>query len=60
MVEALSRPLYRRPFFRLCLLALTLAWFATGCATTNRDSDLPWNMQQPWETAPSIPGFGPQ
>jgi len=30
-----------------------------GCATTeNRpDSDLPWNIQQPWETAPTIPGL---
>ena len=59
MVEALSRHLPGRPSFRLCTLALLLAWFGSGCASTNRDSDLPWNMQQPWETAPSIPGFSP-
>jgi hypothetical protein len=37
----------------LCAAALVLA----GCATTDRESDLPWNMTQPWETAPTMP-FG--
>ncbi|NLG36210.1 MAG: hypothetical protein GX548_12745 [Lentisphaerae bacterium] len=37
----------------LCAVALGLA----GCATTDAESDLPWNMTQPWETAPSMP-FG--
>jgi len=59
MVDALIRRLGRQPSFRLLLLALALVACTAGCATTNRDSDLPWNMQQPWETAPSIPGFGP-
>ena len=31
--------------------------FGAGCATTDRESDLPWNMTQPWETAPTLP-FG--
>lgn len=31
---------------------------AGGCATTqDDDSDLPWNVRQPWEGAPSIPGM---
>jgi hypothetical protein len=59
MAEAVSSPQHRRPSFRICLLMLALVWCASGCATANRDSDLPWNMQQPWETAPSIPGFTP-
>ena len=29
----------------------------SGCASTERESDLPWNMTQPWETAPTLP-FG--
>jgi hypothetical protein len=33
----------------LCALA--------GCATSDQESDLPWNMTQPWETAPTMP-FG--
>ena len=27
-----------------------------GCATTN-DSDLPWNVPQPWEGSPNLPGM---
>ncbi|TAN37531.1 MAG: hypothetical protein EPN23_05200 [Verrucomicrobia bacterium] len=41
-------------------LVLAVLLLCVGCATTNRDSDLPWNMQQPWESAPSIPGFNNQ
>ena len=37
------------------LLALLLLGFA-GCASTDQKSELPWNMSQPWETAPSLPG----
>jgi len=59
MAETLSCPPARGPSVHLWLLVLALAWCVTGCATANRDSDLPWNMQQPWETAPSIPGFTP-
>lgn len=45
-----------------CLLALVvfaaLVLAGAGCASTaERESDLPWNMTQPWESAPSIP-FG--
>lgn len=43
------------------LLAL-LAWAGlclafTGCASPDAESDLPWNMSQPWESAPTLP-FG--
>jgi hypothetical protein len=33
----------------LALLALA------GCATEREESDLPWNMTQPWESAPTLP-----
>ncbi len=36
-------------------LGFALALLLAGCATTDRESDLPWNMTQPWETAPSLP-----
>lgn len=38
--------------FALCALL-------TGCDTPDPrpDSELPWNMPQSWETAPSIPGI---
>lgn len=43
----------------LALLAALAVLALAGCATTrDRESDLPWNMTQPWETAPSLP-FGP-
>ncbi len=45
----------------LCLVIVTvgLTLAATGCATTqDDDSDLPWNVRQPWEGAPTIPGMG--
>ncbi|HOU20949.1 MAG: hypothetical protein KBC66_09075 [Kiritimatiellae bacterium] len=41
---------------RLLVAAVTML-LAGGCATTDRESDLPWNMSQPWESAPTIP-FG--
>jgi hypothetical protein len=41
-------------FSVLCALS---ALFAGGCATTDGESDQPWNMSQPWETAPGIPGL---
>ena len=59
MATALIRLLGRSSSLRLWLLALALLGCTVGCGTPGRDSDLPWNMQQPWETAPSIPGFGP-
>ena len=42
----------------LVLLA-GLVWlgFGAGCASTKEESDLPWNMPQSWESAPSLP-FG--
>ena len=37
------------------ILALLSA--VAGCATTaDQESELPWNMSQPWETAPALPG----
>jgi hypothetical protein len=44
-------------FLRLvALLAMAgLALACAGCASPNAESDLPWNMTQPWESAPSIP-----
>jgi len=27
-----------------------------GCSSTKNSSDIPWNVPQPWEGAPSIPG----
>jgi len=29
-----------------------------GCASPDAESDLPWNMTQPWESAPSMPFSG--
>ena len=45
--------------FRLiALLAATgLLLAAAGCASPDAESDLPWNMSQPWESAPTMP-FG--
>ena len=40
-----------------CTLAVL---FVAGCATTDEESDQPWNMSQPWETAPGIPGLNPR
>ena len=40
-------------------LAAGILWccFLAGCASAERESDLPWNMSQPWESAPGMP-FG--
>ena len=45
-------------FRRLLALiaAAGLALAAAGCATPSEESDLPWNMPQSWESAPSLPG----
>lgn len=42
----------------LALLAAAGALLlAPGCATTDdAESDLPWNMSQPWESSPGLPG----
>jgi hypothetical protein len=60
MADALIRWLGSRATLRLLLLASALCVGVAGCATAGGDSDLPWNMQQPWETAPTIPGFTPR
>ncbi len=60
MADALIRWMGRPSSLGLFLLLCGLAACITGCATTGGDSDLPWNMQQPWETAPTIPGFTPR
>lgn len=40
------------------LLVTVAAGMGAGCATrADHESDLPWNVQQPWEGAPSIPGM---
>jgi hypothetical protein len=39
----------------ISLAGLILA--GAGCASPDAESELPWNMSQPWESAPSIP-FG--
>jgi hypothetical protein len=57
MAEALSCWLAGHRHLVLWLAGLVLV-LGAGCATPNHpDSDLPWNMQQPWETAPAIPGL---
>ena len=39
------------------LAAAGFVLVCAGCASPDAESDLPWNMSQPWESAPSIP-FG--
>jgi hypothetical protein len=34
-----------------------LAAHAGGCATTESDTDMPWNTPQTWEGSPYIPGM---
>ena len=46
-----------RKFWILALAAAATFLFAAGCATTDEESDLPWNMSQPWESSPGIPGL---
>lgn len=41
----------------LALAAVSALLLAAGCATTDEESDLPWNMSQPWESSPGIPGL---
>jgi hypothetical protein len=38
------------------LAAVGVGWACAGCASTQDESDLPWNMPQSWESAPSLPG----
>jgi hypothetical protein len=42
-------------FLRIAAILALLSAVA-GCATTDQESELPWNMSQPWETAPALPG----
>lgn len=43
-------------FIICCGLLLIGAW---GCASPDAESDLPWNMSQPWESSRGLPGgFG--
>ena len=42
----------------LAAAALSALLLAVGCATTDDgESDLPWNISQPWESSPGIPGL---
>ena len=45
-------------FLRLLALLLAAGFGSAcaGCASTRDESDLPWNMPQSWESAPSLPG----
>ena len=52
--------MFRR--FRSCWVVLAAVvsaglLLAGGCATSDAESDLPWNMTQPWESSPGIPGM---
>lgn len=44
---------------RVAVAVVCAALISGGCATTGEDheSDLPWNVRQPWEGAPSLPGM---
>ena len=44
-------------WFSALLFAAGIAWICAGCASPDAESDLPWNMSQPWESAPTLP-FG--
>ncbi len=46
-----------RKIWLLALVAAAVCLLAAGCATTDEESDLPWNMSQPWESSPGIPGL---
>ena len=53
-----SNPPRRRLCAGLSLIALLAgALLLSGCATLEDESDLPWAAPEPWEGAPSIPGF---
>lgn len=43
---------------RLAAVLAAVAALGAGCASTSGDddSDLPWNMSQPWESSPGLPG----
>ena len=47
--------LIRRLFLLITLTGIV--WAFSGCASTKEESDLPWNMPQTWESAPTMP-FG--
>ena len=42
----------------LLIVACFGLFVLAGCASTG-DSDMPWNIQQPWEGSPMIPGLTP-
>lgn len=43
-------------------VTVLLAWGWCGCTAVDPDveSDLPWNLSQPWESAPSLPFMADQ
>jgi len=49
----------RFAFSGLFLLVLILICALTGCTTTP-ESDVPWNVPQPWEGSPSLGGMNQQ
>lgn len=53
---------HANPFRKALLSALLLAAAMllsglSGCATTENESDIPWNVPQSWEGRPGIPGL---
>lgn len=36
---------------------LAVALALAGCGTAGTPSDIPWNVPQPWEGAPTLPGL---
>lgn len=46
-----------RNILLLALCAVAGLALCAGCATSDAESDLPWNMSQPWESSPGIPGM---
>ena len=40
----------------LYILACGLLIGLQGCSSTKDSSDIPWNVPQPWEGTPTIPG----
>lgn len=55
VVTAMSRKV--RAALAVALCAAACLALCAGCATSDAESDLPWNMSQPWESSPGVPGL---
>lgn len=40
----------------LVMALAILGGMLAGCSTAGDQSDVPWNVPQPWEGAPTLPG----